>query len=103
MFLQLRDKFDRFELVCVLESDNVEDIRNQAEAAERSAECARRELDAMLGKWVTGGAGASAGETTEGEVRVPVDPQLRGLVAEGPPHPDGWSLSGSTGEVVDYS
>ena len=82
MFLQLRDEFDQFELVCILESDNAEDLRNQAEDAERSAECARRELDAMLGKWVSDGTGASAGETTEEEVRVPVDPQLRGFVAE---------------------
>ena len=52
---------------------------------------------------MTDSAGASAGETTEGEVHVPGDPQLRGLVAEGLPHPDEWSLSGSTGEVVDYS
>ena len=63
MFLQLRDEFDQFELVCILESDNAEDLRNQAEDAERSAECARRELNAMLGKWVSDGTGASAGET----------------------------------------
>ena len=63
MFLQLRDEFYRFELVCILEIDDAEDLRIQAEAAERSAKCARRELDAMLGKWVSDGTGASAGET----------------------------------------
>ena len=76
-----------------------DELSNQAEAAERSAECARKELDAMLGKWVNDGAGASEGETSEGEVRVPLDPQLRGLVEEGLPHSDDfdrWSLSGPT-------
>ena len=93
-------------MVSISESDEADDLRNQAEAAERSAECARRELDAMLGKWVNDGAGASEGETSEGEVSVPLDPQLRDLVEEGLPHPDdsdGWSLSGPTGDVVDSS
>ena len=50
------------------------------------------------------GAGAREGETGEGEVRVPLDPQLRDLVEEGLHYPDdsdGWSLSGPTGDVVD--
>ena len=34
------------------------------------------------------GAGLSEGETSEGEVCVPLDPQLRDLVEEGLPHPD---------------
>ena len=42
LFLQLRDEFQRFELVTILESDNADDLRKQAEAAERSAECARK-------------------------------------------------------------
>ena len=86
-------------MVSISESDEADDLRNQAEAAERSADCARKELDTMLGKWVNDGAGASEGETSEGEVRAPLDPQLRGLVEEGLPHPDdsdGWSLSGPT-------
>ena len=107
LFLQLRDECERFGLVSISESDEEYDLRNQAEAAERSAEGARRELDAtMLGKWVNDGAEASEGETSEGEVRVPLDPQLWDLVEEGLPHPDDsdrWSLSGFTGDVVDPS
>ena len=85
LFLQLRDEWERFELVTESESDKADDLRNQAEAAERSAECARKELDTILGKWVSDGAGASKGETSEGEVRVLLDPQLWVLVEEGLP------------------
>ena len=50
------------------------------------------------------GAGAREGETGEGEVCVPLDPQLQDLVEEGLHYPDDsdeWSLSGPTGDVVD--
>ena len=86
MFLQLRDECERFELVTISESDKADDLRDQAEAAERSAEGARKELDAMLGRWVNDCAGTSEGETSEGEVRVPLDPQLWSKVEEGLPH-----------------
>ena len=41
LFLQLRDEFDRVELVTISESDEGDVLMNQAEAAERSAECAK--------------------------------------------------------------
>ena len=104
LFLQLRDEEERFGLVSISESDEADDFRKQAEEAECSAECTRKEIDAMLGKWVNDGAGDREGETGEGEVRVPLDPQLQDLVEEGLHYPDdsdGWSLSGPTGDMVD--
>ena len=62
-------------------------MRNQAEAAERSAESARKELDAMLGTWVNDCVGTSGGDTSVGELCVLLDHQLRSLVEEGLPHP----------------
>ena len=41
LFLQLRDEFDRVELVTISQSDEGDVLMNQAEAAERSAECAK--------------------------------------------------------------
>ena len=104
IFLQLRDEEERFGLVSISESDEADDLRKQAEEAERSAEGARKELDAMLGKWVNDVAGAREGETCEGEVHVPLDLQFGDLVEEGLHYPDdsnGWSLSGPTGDVID--
>ena len=91
-------------MVSISESDEADDFRKQAEEAERSAKCTRKEIDAMLGKWVNDGAEAREGETGEGEVRVPLDPQLQDLVEEGLHYPDdldGWSLSGPTKDVID--
>ena len=59
IFLQLRDEEERFGLTSISE-------RNQAEAAERSAEGARKELDAMLGTWVNDCVGTSVGDTSVG-------------------------------------
>ena len=41
LFLQLRDEFDQVELVTISQSDEGDVLMNQAEAAERSAECAK--------------------------------------------------------------
>ena len=87
IFLQLRDEEERFGLVSISESDEADKFRKQAEAAERSAEAARKELDGMMGRWVNDCAGTSEGDTSEGELRVPLDPKLRSVVEEGLPHP----------------
>ena len=71
MFLQLREEKDRFGLVSVSESDEADELRKQAEEVERSAQCTRKEIEQLLGKWVNHGAGAREGETGEGEVHVP--------------------------------
>ena len=52
IFLQLRDEEERFGLVSISESDEADDLRKQAEEAKRKAQCTRKEIDAMLGKWV---------------------------------------------------
>ena len=88
-------------MVSISESDEADDLRNQAEEAERSAKCTRKETDAMLGKWVNDGTGAREGETGEGEVHMPLDPQLQDMVEEGLHYPEGWLLSVLTGDVVD--
>ena len=83
LFLQLRDECKRFELVTISESDEADDLRNQAEAAERSTEGARKELDTLLGRWVNDCSGTSEGDASVGELRVPQDLQLRSVVEEG--------------------
>ena len=83
LFLQLRDKCERFGLVSISESDEADDLRNQAEAAERSTEGARKELDTLLGRWVNDCSGTSEGDASVGELRVPQDLQLRSVVEEG--------------------
>ena len=91
-------------MVSVSESDEANELRKQAEEVERSAQSTRKEIDAMLGKWVNHGAGARKRETGEGEVHVPLDPQLQDLVEEGLHYPDKsdrWLLSGLTGDVID--
>ena len=86
LFLQLRDEEERYGLVSISESDEAEDFRNQAEAAECSAESARKDLDIMLGTWVDDSVGTSGGDTSAGELRVPLDLQLRSVVEEGLAH-----------------
>ena len=85
--LQLRDEEEQYGLISISESDEAEDFRNQAEAAERSAERARKDLDVMLGTWVNDCVGASGGDTSAGQLRVPLDRQLRSVVEEGRGHP----------------
>ena len=70
----------------ISESDEAEDFRNQAEAAEGSAESARKDLDIMLGTWVDDSVGTSGGDTSAGELRVPLDLHLRSVVEEGLAH-----------------
>ena len=74
-FLQLREEEERYGLVSISESDEAEDLRNQAEAAERSAESARKDLDVMLGTWVHDCVGTSGGDASAGELCVPLDPE----------------------------
>ena len=63
MFLQLRDEEERLGMISVSESDEADDLRKQAEEAESSAQCTRKEIEQLLGKWVHHGAGARKGET----------------------------------------
>ena len=85
-FLQLRDEEERYGLVSISESDEAEDLRNRVEAAERSAESARKDLHIMLGTWVDDSVGTSGGDTSAGELRVPLDLQLQSVVEEGLVH-----------------
>ena len=85
-FFQLREEEERYRLVSISESDEAEDLRNQAEAAERRAESARKDLHIMLGTWVDDCVGTSGGGTSAGEPHVPLDLQLRSVVEEGLVH-----------------
>ena len=91
-------------MVSISEIDEADELRKQAEEAERNAQCTRKEIDAMLGKWGNDSAGAREGETGEGVVRVPLDPQLRDLVEEGLHYPDdsdGCVVSVPTGDILN--
>ena len=59
----------------------------------------------MLGKWVNDGAGASKGEISEAEVRVPLDPRSGTWLKKDYPTQTTRTddLSGPTGDVVDSS
>ena len=81
--LRLRDEEEWYGLISMSESDAAEDLRSQAMTAESSAERARKDLDVMLGTWVNDCVGASRGDTGVGQLRLPLDPQLRRVVEEG--------------------
>ena len=78
-----RDEEDRYGLISMSESDEAKDFRNQAEAADRSAESSRKDLDVMLGTWVHDCVETSGGGTSAGEPSVPLDLQLRSVVEDG--------------------
>ena len=81
--LRLRDEEERYGLIFMSESEAAEDLRSQAMTAECSAERARKDLDVMLGTWENDCVGASRGDTGVGQLRLPLDPQLRSVVEEG--------------------
>ena len=58
----------------------MEDLRNQAEAAERSAKSARKDLHIMLGTWVDDCVGTSGGGTSAGEPHVSLDLQPQSVL-----------------------
>ena len=73
------------------ESDAAEDFRSQAVTAENSAESARKDLDVMLGTWVSDCIGANRGDTGVSQLRLPLDPQLWIVVKAGRGHPHNLS------------
>ena len=46
----------------------------------------------MLGTWVDDSVGTSGGDTSAGELRVPLDLQLRSVVEEGLPTHTTWTI-----------
>ena len=75
--LGLRDEEERYGLISMSESEAAEDLRGQAMAAESRAVTARKDLDVMLGTWVNDCVGASPGDTSVGQLCLPLDRQLR--------------------------
>ena len=57
MFLQLRDEEELFGLISASESDEADQARKQADEAELKAQCIRKEIEQLLGKWVNHGEG----------------------------------------------
>ena len=75
--LRLRDEEERYGLISMSESEAAEDLRSHPMAAESSAVRARKDLDVMLGTWVNDCVGASPGDTSVGQLCLPLDRQLR--------------------------
>ena len=64
---------------------NISGIRLRQQSA--VPESARKDLDVMLGTWVDDCVGTSGGDTSVGELRVPLDLQVWSVVEEGLFHP----------------